>query len=67
MKANNNFKEDFKNDLKNNGNTLKDVFDIVNKYYYTNSNNLGTITKSILIINIDKLISMSGVKPKDNF
>jgi hypothetical protein len=57
-------KANLKKDLHENANTLSDVFTIVNKHYNTNTHKMGTITKGVLIANIDKLISMSGVKPK---
>lgn len=57
-------KANLKKDLQENANTLADVFTIVNKHYDTNTNKLGMITKGVIIANLDKLISMSGVKPK---
>ena len=58
-------KDSLKIDLAKNANTLADVFDIVNKHYDTNTHKLGVITKGVIIINLDKLISMSGVKPRN--
>ena len=55
-------KEAFKIDLKN-ANSLEDIFRITSKHYDTNAK-LGTITKQVIILNIDKLISASGVKLK---
>lgn len=55
-------KEAFKSDLKN-ANSLEDIFRITSKHYDTSAK-LGTITKQVIILNIDKLISASGVKLK---
>lgn len=55
-------KEAFKSDLKN-ANSLHDIFNIVSKHYDTSAK-LGTITKQVIILNIDKLISAAGVKLK---
>lgn len=52
----------YKNELRN-ANSLKEIFDITNAHFDTTAK-LGTITKTVLILNIDKLISASGVKPK---
>ena len=53
----------FKADLKANANSLKDVFDIANKHFQTDEK-MGTISKGVLIANIDKVIKLAGVKPK---
>ena len=52
----------FKADLKE-AKTLNDIFTTVNKHYDT-TKPLGVIVKSVIILNIDKLINTSGVKPK---
>ncbi len=52
----------FKSDLQN-ANSLNDIFTIVSKHYDT-SVKLGTITKQVIILNIDKLINASGAKLK---
>jgi len=53
-----NFKEDLKE-----AKSLNDIFNIVNKHYDT-TKPLGVIVKNVIILNIDKLINTSGVKPK---
>lgn len=53
----------FKEDLKNNAQSLNDVFNIANKHFDTTAK-MGTISKGILIANIDKIIQLAGVKPK---
>ena len=53
----------FKEDLKQNANSLHDVFNIANKHFDTTAK-MGTISKGVLIANIDKIISLAGVKPK---
>lgn len=55
--------DNFKKDLKDNANSLYDVFEIANKHFDTTAK-MGTISKGVLIANIDKVISLSGVKPK---
>jgi len=55
--------ENFKKDLKANANSLADVFEIANKHFDTNEK-MGFISKGVLIANIDKVIKLSGVKPK---
>lgn len=55
-------KDAFKNDLKS-AESLNDIFTIVSKHYNTSAK-LGTITKQVILINIDKLIAASGVKLK---
>lgn len=55
--------ENFKSDLKANANSLADVFSIANKHFDT-TEKMGFISKGVLIANIDKIIKLSGVKPK---
>lgn len=55
-------KEQYKNKLKE-CNTLQDIFNVTDNFYTTDQK-LGFITKSVIILNIDKLISASGVKLK---
>lgn len=55
--------DNFKKDLKTNANSLADVFEIANKHFDTTAK-MGTISKGVLIANIDKVITLSGVKPK---
>jgi len=52
-----------KADLAANAKTLQDVFDIMAKHYDT-STPLRTIAKGQLIANVDKIITVSGAKPK---
>jgi hypothetical protein len=44
-------------------NSMKEIFFTVNAHYNTDAK-IGTISKQIIILNIDKLIAASGVKPK---
>lgn len=53
----------FKEDLKQNAVSLQDVFNIANKHFDTTAK-MGTISKGVLIANIDKVITLSGAKPK---
>ena len=55
--------DEFKKDLKDNANSLADVFSIANKHFNTEEK-MGFISKGVLIANIDKVIKLSGVKPK---
>ena len=55
-------KDQYKNKLKE-CNTLQDIFKVTDDFYTTDQK-LGFITKSVIILNIDKLISASGVKLK---
>ena len=54
----------FKEDLKNNANNLEDFFNICQKHFDCKNAKLGVITKNIMIINIDKIITLTKVKPK---
>ncbi len=53
----------YKDDLKSAA-SLQDVFNITAKHYDCNTK-LGAITKQILILKIDTLISAAGVKLKN--
>lgn len=55
--------DEFKKDLKANANSLADVFRIANKHFDTEEK-MGMISKGVLIVNIDKVIKLAGVKPK---
>jgi len=55
-------KDHYKSKLKE-CNTLKDIFTVTDEFYTTDQK-LGTIVKGVIILNIDKLISASGVKLK---
>jgi hypothetical protein len=55
-------KQVYKDDLKNAA-SLQDVFNITAKHYDCTAK-LGTITKQILILKIDTLITATGVKLK---
>ena len=55
-------KDQYKSKLKE-CNTLKDIFTVTDEFYTTDQK-LGTIVKGVIILNIDKLISASGVKLK---
>lgn len=58
MATNKAYKDDLKNAV-----SLQDVFNITAKHYDC-TNKLGAITKQILILKIDTLISAAGVKLK---
>jgi len=53
-----NIKEDLKK-----AESLNDIFNIINLKYDT-TKKMGIITKTVIIQNIDKLISASGIKLK---
>lgn len=55
-------KEGYKSKLKE-CNSLQDIFNVTEEFYTTDQK-LGTITKGVILLNIDKLISASGVKLK---
>ena len=52
----------FKSDLQK-CNTMKEIFNTVNTYYNTDAK-IGLISKQVIILNIDKLIAVSGIKHK---
>lgn len=45
-------------------NTLQDFFDICKKHFDTENTKLGFTTKLALTNNIDKLMDLSGAKPR---
>lgn len=55
--------EDFKAELKTIDN-LEDFFKVCGKHYDLKNTKLGAITKGILIVNIDKIIKLTGAKKK---
>jgi uncharacterized protein YktB (UPF0637 family) len=44
--------------------TLQDFFDICKKHFDTENTKLGLVTKLTLTNNIDKLLDVSGAKPR---
>ena len=53
-----------KSELKT-ANTMEEFLNICSKHYDFKNAKLGTISRGSLIINIDKVIAISGAKPKN--
>jgi len=55
--------KEFKTELSN-AKTVKEFFDVCNKYYHTDQAKLGILSKAALMANIDTLIKTTNAKPK---